>query len=105
MPTNDPVPCGPARALLIAPGDDAAVALDDLPGGAVIAVAGRQLTLRDAVPRGHKFAVRALDAGTLVRKYGFPIGRTSTPVPCGAWLHAHNLVTQLGGEERHATAE
>jgi len=97
MPTGDSARGAGARALLIATDDDVAVALHDLVAGECVNVAGREIVLRDAIARGHKFTLHALTANAPVRKYGFPIGRTLVDVPCGAWLHTHNLATQLAG--------
>jgi altronate hydrolase len=93
-----------ARALLIAADDDVAVALHDLPAGERVRVAGREIVLRETIARGHKFTLHALAANAPVRKYGFPIGRTLAEVPVGAWLHTHNLATQLAGSAASAGA-
>jgi altronate hydrolase len=70
-----PQPAQPSRPLLLHPDDDVAVAVAELPG----------------VPRGHKVAVRALPAGTAVRKYGQVIGVTTAPIAAGEHVHTHNL--------------
>jgi altronate hydrolase len=63
------------ETLLLHPGDDVAVALRDL----------------EAVPRGHKVAVRDLQAGAPVRKYGQVIGVATAPIAEGEHVHTHNL--------------
>lgn len=45
---------------------------------------------------GHKIAIRPLDAGTLVRKYGQAIGRTTANVEVGEHVHVHNLISIRG---------
>jgi altronate hydrolase len=55
------------------------------------------LRAQGEVPQGHKAAVRDLAAGTVVRKYGWPIGRLTAPVAAGAHVHSHNLETLLTG--------
>ena len=73
-------------------GDDVAVALQDLAAGTAVRVSGGDaVTCRTEVLRGHKVALRHLPAGTLVRKYGHVIGRTSAPVEAGDHVHVHNL--------------
>jgi altronate hydrolase len=73
-------------------GDDVAVATTAMPAGAGVPVRGvGELVLRTDVPAGHKVAVRDLEAGTLVRKYGQVIGRTLADVRAGEHVHVHNL--------------
>jgi len=97
MPTGDLPHKRSARALRIAAGDDVAVAVDDLRAGETVCVDGSDVSLREAIARGHKFALRDLATNTVVHKCGFPIGRTTAAVDRGAWLHTHNLATQLSG--------
>lgn len=81
-------------ALQVDPADSVATALRDLvPGDVAYGV-----TLREAVARGHKLALRAHRAGDLVMKLGFPIGRATQTIAPGAHVHSHNLVTALIGE-------
>jgi altronate hydrolase len=81
----------------VAARDDVAIALVDLTAGATESVDGIELRLRDAIPKGHKFALKALSAGDSVLKYGFPIGRASAGIEVGDWVHSHNLQTALTG--------
>ena len=53
-----------------------------------------RLTLREAVPLGHKVALADLAAGDTVLKYGEDIGRIVAPVARGAHVHVHNLRTK-----------
>lgn len=48
-------------------------------------------TVRDAVPRGHKVAVRTLEAGEPVRKYGQVIGFATRAIEPGEHVHTHNV--------------
>ena len=87
----------PLTALQVHAEDEVAIALTDLAEGTVVSLATGDVRLRQAVPHGHKFAVRALAAGQPVHKYGFTIGRTTTAVAVGDWVHTHNMVTGLSG--------
>lgn len=49
------------------------------------------ISLVDAVPLGHKIALRAIPAGERVLKYGEVIGRATTDIREGAHVHTHNL--------------
>jgi altronate hydrolase len=89
-------PAGPI-AVRVHPDDDVAVAVRPLAAGTEVVVEGARVMLAEDVPAGHKFALRALAHGENVRKYGFVIGATTAPVAEGAWMHAHNLATRLGG--------
>jgi altronate hydrolase len=49
------------------------------------------VTLRDAIPRGHKFALTTIAEGAPVLKYAQIIGYASQPIAPGAHVHLHNL--------------
>ena len=84
------------RFLKINAADNVAVALaDDLRAGETLDVEGAEVTLREDVARGHKFALRDIAQGENVVKYGYPIGHATEPIAAGAWIHSHNLKTNL----------
>jgi altronate hydrolase len=83
-------------AVVIDPSDSVAVALRPLAAGETIAIGDERVTLRSAVPAGHKVARREIALGDVVVKYGFPVGLTTAPIAPGDWVHSHNLATQLG---------
>lgn len=83
--------------LRIHPADNVAVALEDIPTGQAVAVDGVCITLLHAIPRGHKFALVPLAVGDHVIKYGSPIGHATEAIAAGAWVHSHNLKTNLSG--------
>ena len=49
------------------------------------------LTTRDAIPFAHKVAIRAIEAGAQVVKYGVPIGRAKVAIEPGRHVHVHNI--------------
>jgi (2R)-sulfolactate sulfo-lyase subunit alpha len=51
-------------------------------------------TLKQDVPIGHKVALRDLDLGETVVKYGHDIGRLVAAVRRGEHVHVHNLKTK-----------
>jgi altronate hydrolase len=74
------------------PRDDVAIAAADLVAGQALAPPGGPLiTLADAVPAGHKVALRAFSPGEVVRRAGLPIGVATQAVPAGGYVHTHNL--------------
>jgi altronate hydrolase len=90
-----------ARVVRIHPLDDVAVAIDLLPAGIEVNAGGDPVVTVEEIPAGHKVALRDFAGGEVVRKYGFPIGETTTPVARGAWLHEHNLRTRLTGHDEY----
>jgi len=48
----------------------------------------------DAVPLGHKIALRDLKKGDTVFKYGHDIGKVVDPAGKGRHVHVHNIKTK-----------
>ena len=71
--------------IVISAADNVATALEPLSPGTVLNGAA-SLTVRDAIPRGHKIALRPIAAGSSVMKYGSPIGVAIADIPAGAQL-------------------
>ncbi len=46
------------------------------------------------IPIGHKLAIKPLDNGATVIKYGVDIGRTVAPIRSGEHAHVHNIKTK-----------
>jgi altronate dehydratase len=86
------------QALAIHGRDNVAVALEDIAPGTPIRVAreGRVETLAaaEAIPLGHKLALRALAPGEAVVKYGEVIGVAREAIAPGAHVHVHNIASQ-----------
>lgn len=92
------------QAVTIHPDDDVAVALVPLAAGPVRVRRGDSVVtaaLGEAVPMGHKFALRAIPVGAVVRKYGEPIGAATRTIPAGSHVHIHNVRSRRA---RSATA-
>ena len=85
--------------LIIQPADDVGVALRALEPGEPVAPG---LACVEAVPAGHKVALRAVRRGDPVRKYGWPIGRARCDIHPGEHVHVHNLATALEAHETYA---
>jgi altronate hydrolase len=75
------------------PQDNVAVALKDLKAGETIDFNGRKILLINAIPFGHKLAVRNIPAGDKVLKYGLPIGSATQDIVAGEHVHIQNLQT------------
>lgn len=85
----------PARCFRIHPSDNVATLLDDVKAGdEVIVIAGeRGFRSLDAADVGHKLALRTIERGSAVIKFGVPIGHATAEIRAGAWVHLHNLAS------------
>lgn len=82
-------------AVRVHPRDDVLVALRDLQPGETARSQAEAVLVRTRIPRGHKIAARAIEAGATVHKYGWPIGRATSAIEAGEHVHTHNLATAL----------
>ncbi len=93
-------------ALCIHRDDNVATLLEDAaPGPIALLGESRQenAAATEAVSRGHKIALVPLSAGAAVVKYGVAIGRATSDIPAGAWVHTHNCASPL--DARSATLD
>lgn len=86
---------GPARLLVLHRQDNVGIVTDGACPGDWFVVEGTVWDggppVRETIPRGHKVALCDIPADGTVRKHGLPIGRASSPVPAGSWVHTHNV--------------
>lgn len=101
MPTTNPMATASDRdsapdAILIHETDNVAVCLEDIAAGAEAAVmAGKEtlsVTAADAIPRGHKIAMRDIAEGESILKYGEVIGKATQTIGVGNHVHRHNVI-------------
>ncbi|MFP4058327.1 MAG: UxaA family hydrolase [Candidatus Brocadiia bacterium] len=85
-----------ASAVRLHPDDNVATALVALAAGQRVE-AGVAVTLAAPIPRGHKFALRRIEQGQPVVKYGHPIGRAAATIEPGQHVHVHNCLSQRAG--------
>ncbi|MBL0156615.1 MAG: altronate dehydratase [Bryobacterales bacterium] len=85
------LPTADNAAILLHPSDNIAIARLTLPPGQVVAVPGSEVTLREAVPVGHKLALRRIEAGENLLRYGQIIGLALNTIEPGAHVHTHNV--------------
>jgi altronate dehydratase small subunit len=87
-------------AILIHDKDNVAVALRDIHENEEIVIGKENGSFRmrvsEAIPFGHKFAVRYLEKDEMIIKYGEVIGRTMVAIPSGAHAHIHNIESLRG---------
>jgi altronate dehydratase small subunit len=84
--------------VIMHPNDDVAVALTPLPVGAEIPAPDGvfHIVLKQPIPFGHKFAIRAIPKGGLVHKYGQVIGIATCEISPGEHVHVHNVESRRG---------
>ncbi len=82
----------------IHPNDNVAVALHAIAKGTEF----QGVKANSDIPQGHKMALRALENGDQVMKYGFSIGHATAAVAPGDWVHTHNMHTNLSGEMEYS---
>ncbi|WP_121063792.1 UxaA family hydrolase [Chachezhania antarctica] len=75
-------------ALRLHDADNVLVALRNVPAGTVLP---GDVTAPDAIPAGHKIALRDIAAGENILKYGQIIGAATTDIATGAHVHVQNL--------------
>jgi altronate hydrolase len=71
--------------------DDVGLVISDVRRGTLLRTTLGVIPAIDDIPVGHKVAVRAIDAGAPVHKYGEVIGIARHDIPPGAHVHSHNL--------------
>lgn len=82
------------------PEDNVGVAVVDIPAGTECV--GRSLEnnqplkarSEEAIPLGHKLALKDLSVGDTAIKYGCEIGKIVQPIKAGHHVHTHNLKTK-----------
>jgi altronate dehydratase small subunit len=93
-----------AKAIIINEKDNVATALVSLVAGREVSVKvqGRieKVRLLSDIPMGHKFALRNMEEGETVIKYGEPIGQCTAKVTRGEHVHIHNVVSPARGGSR-----
>jgi altronate dehydratase small subunit len=92
-----------SKAIVINDKDNVATAIAPMKAGAPVSleIQGRaeKVKLLSDIPMGHKFALRDIEQGADVVKYGEPIGKTTARIPKGAHVHVHNVVSHRGRKE------
>lgn len=76
--------------------DNVASVFTDVPKGGVVEVVDKKgnrwdVTVKDEVPFGHKFALAPIKKGEQITKYGEEIGIASKDIALGDYVHVHNL--------------
>ena len=81
------------NAIIITDKDDVVTAITDLKKGEKLL---KEFVLKDAIPFGHKAAVRDIACKNGVIKYGESIGRATKDILIGQHVHIQNLESKRG---------
>ena len=81
----------------INPADNVVVCLRPFSKGEVMELDGHTVEVRQDTPAGHKVLLTAVNAGTDIIKYGYPIGHARVNMEAGEWVNENNLKTNLSG--------
>ena len=84
------------QILKIHENDNVAVAIEEVSAGAAVEAGGEKVTANMEIPAGHKIALKDIQEGEQVIKYGCPIGIAKEAIKKGDWIHVHNIKTGLG---------
>jgi len=71
--------------------DSVAVAFTQINAGDCLD-ASFDIKVKENIPMAHKIAVKQIEKGEEVLKYGQPIGIATETIPPGSWVHTHNLI-------------
>jgi altronate dehydratase small subunit len=85
------------RCFQIQPQDNVATMIEDATAGLVelVGATREQITAGEDILRGHKIALRDIAVNEAVVKFGVRIGHATQPIKRGAWVHLHNLASDL----------
>jgi altronate dehydratase small subunit len=90
------------KIIVINERDNVATALETLSAGTQVSVEVQghveKIRLLSDIPMGHKLALRDIEKGEAVIKYGERIGQSTSRISRGEYVHVHNVVSQIRGE-------
>jgi len=97
---------GEYKTLYLSTKDSVAVALSEIPANTSVVVKADLeelvVPILEPIRFGHKFAVKAIEQGADIFKYGEVIGAASAFIPAGAHVHVHNLEGKCGRGDKIA---
>ena len=87
--------------------DNLVTCVRELKAGEHVLVDGREIEVKEDIPKFHKLAVEEIPRGEAVYKYGEVMGVASRDIHVGEWAHIHNIDSTRGrgdkaGKEREA---
>ncbi|WP_298487890.1 UxaA family hydrolase [uncultured Maribacter sp.] len=79
------------KILILNSNDNVGIVISNITKGDVIFLNEEMISATSDVSFGHKIALKELPVGTIVKKYGVPIGVTTTDINPGDHIHVHNI--------------
>ena len=84
-----------ANIVVLAAADNVGIALADIaPDGAARSLDGHGIAAEEAIPQGHKIALRRIAPGEAIIRFGVPVGIATLPIAAGRLVHIHNVRSQ-----------
>ena len=85
------------RAIRMDQADQVATVLDEITAGDEVCICDANniqlysMTAGEYIPFGNKIALCDIPAGSLLIKYGVPVGLVTKNIKCGRLVHVHNV--------------
>jgi len=73
--------------------DNCATALVDISQDMELEVNHEIIKINQDIPLGHKFALKNIQKGEKIMKYGQIIGIATEDISVGDWVHTHNITS------------
>jgi altronate dehydratase small subunit len=88
------------KAIVIDSKDNVATALTEISSGEVVEIKigkiVKNIQAKSTIPFGHKLAIKRIEKGEAVIKYGETIGRATRTIEEGEHAHIHNIESTRG---------
>ncbi len=96
------------QLIRLRPEDNVGILPKGVEPGETLLVENEPVSFPEALPLGHKIALRPISAREKIIKYGMPIGSTTRAIQSGEHVHLHNMQsdyinpqTRLSGDGSH----
>ena len=92
-----------ANIVVLAEGDNVGIAVNEIGSGeAACSATGQEIPALEAIPLGHKIALRRIGKDEKIVRFGVPVGIATVDIPEGRLVHIHNVRSQyLDNVEDH----
>lgn len=92
-----------ANIVVLAEGDNIGIAVREIGSGeTALSADGHNVAAAEAIPLGHKIALRPIANGEKIVRFGVPVGVATSDIGAGRLAHVHNVASQyLNNVEDH----
>jgi altronate dehydratase small subunit len=80
-----------SRALIMDSSDNCATAIEMIEEGEKVMIDDETIKTLDLIPFGHKLALKKIQKGQKIMKYGEIIAIATKDIDKGEWVHKHNV--------------